>query len=67
MPYVNVQITAGASRDQKSEIVRQITQTLVDTLDKQPKHIHVVIQSIDEDDWGYAGMLTSDWKKQNDR
>ena len=66
MPYINVQITKGATRDQKSQIVRQMTDTLVNVLDKKPEHIHIVIQEIDEDDWGYSGMLTSNWRKKHD-
>jgi 4-oxalocrotonate tautomerase len=33
-------------------------------LGKKPEHTHVVIQEIEEQNWGYAGMLTDDWKKQ---
>jgi 4-oxalocrotonate tautomerase len=63
MPYVNVQILKGASREQKTKIVKDITDSLVVNLNKNPEHIHVVIQEIEEQDWGYAGMLTDDWKK----
>ena len=63
MPYINVQITRGASRQQKSNIVRDLTQSLVKELGKKPEHIHIVIQEIEEEDWGFAGMLTDDWKK----
>ncbi|HEX5803093.1 MAG TPA: 2-hydroxymuconate tautomerase [Azospira sp.] len=63
MPYVNVQITRGASREQKAAIVRDVTDSLVRVLGKQPEHIHVVIQEIAEEDWGYAGQLTDDWKR----
>jgi len=64
MPYVNVQIIKGATRQQKAEIVRDITNSLVRVLGKRPEHTHVVIQEIAEEDWGYAGLLTDDWKKQ---
>ena len=64
MPYINVQITEGASRSQKSRIVKEMTETLVDTLGKRPEHIHVVIQEIAEENWGYDGMLTDEWKHQ---
>lgn len=36
-------------------------------LGKQPEHIHIVIQEIEEEDWGFAGLLTDDWKKQIDQ
>ena len=63
MPYVNVQITRGATRAQKAEVVKDITTSLVRVLGKHPEHIHIVIQEIAEEDWGFAGQLTDDWKK----
>ena len=64
MPYINVQITKGATREQKSKLVKEMTNTLVETLHKKPEHIHIVIQEISEEDWGFEGMLTDDWKKR---
>lgn len=63
MPYVNVQITKGASRTQKAQLVKDITDSLVRVLGKKPEHTHVVIQEIADDDWGFAGQLTDEWKK----
>ncbi|GJM15208.1 MAG: tautomerase [Thermodesulfobacteriota bacterium] len=62
MPYINLQITKGASREQKKTIVEQMTNTLVDVLGKKPEHIHIVIDEVDEDNWGFNGMLTSDYR-----
>lgn len=67
MPYVNVQITAGATREQKAQMVKDITNSFVNVLGKKPEHIHIVIQEIDEENWGYSGLLTDDWKQQQDR
>ncbi|MHC5065105.1 MAG: 2-hydroxymuconate tautomerase [Planctomycetota bacterium] len=64
MPYVNIQITKGATREQKAHLVRDVTESLVRELGKSPEHIHVVIQNVEEEDWGYAGMLTDDWKRE---
>lgn len=64
MPYVNIQILEGSTRQQKSNLVRDVTDSLVRELGKKPEHIHVVIQEISEDNWGFAGLLTDDWKKQ---
>lgn len=63
MPYVNLQITKGATREQKAQLVQEFTDSLVRVLGKKPEHTHIVIQEIEEADWGYAGMLTDDWKK----
>jgi 4-oxalocrotonate tautomerase len=62
MPYVNVQITRGATREQKAELVRDINDSLVRVLGKRPEHIHIVIQEIAEEDWGFAGLLTDEWR-----
>jgi len=64
MPYVNLQITTGATREEKAQLVKEITSSLVNVLGKKPEHIHIVIQEIEEENWGYAGLLTDDWKKQ---
>lgn len=63
MPYVNVKITKdGVSAAQKRKLVEDITATLVATLGKKPEHIHIVIDEIDPENWGYAGMLTTDYR-----
>ncbi|ESA33776.1 4-oxalocrotonate tautomerase [Leptolyngbya sp. Heron Island J] len=64
MPYVNIQITTGATRAQKAELVKDVTDSLVRVLGKKPEHIHIVIQEINEENWGYSGLLTDTWKKQ---
>jgi 4-oxalocrotonate tautomerase len=66
MPYVNIQITKGATREQKSKIVEDVTVSLQKNLGKKPEHTHIVIQEIKEENWGFAGMLTDDWKKQQE-
>ncbi len=64
MPYVNLQITRGATRAQKEAIVREFTDVLVRVLHKRPEHTHVVIQEIAEEDRGFAGMLTDDYRQR---
>lgn len=40
MPYINVQITKGTTKEQKSQLVKDITNSLVNVLGKKPEHIH---------------------------
>jgi 4-oxalocrotonate tautomerase len=63
MPYVNVQITKGATREQKAQLVKEITDSLATVMGKKPEHTHVVIQEIAEEGWGFSGLLTDEWKK----
>lgn len=67
MPYVNVRLTKdGVTADQKRQIVKEITQTLVKVLGKKPEHTHIIIDEVEPENWGFAGMLTTEYRKQND-
>ena len=64
MPYVNVRITRdGVTAEQKAQIVAEITQTLQRVLGKRPEYTHVIIDEIDPENWGFAGMLTTEYRK----
>ncbi len=67
MPFVNVKITSGpeVTREKKAELVSGITALLVDVLNKKPEAIHIVIDEIDPDNWGFTGKLTSELRKQH--
>lgn len=65
MPVINLQITRGATREQKAEIIRDFTATLARVLGKKPEHTHIVIQEIDDQDWGFAGLPTDEWRRAN--
>lgn len=65
MPYINVKITKdGVTTEKKRRIVEEMTQTLVSVLNKKPEHIHIVIDEIDEENWGFAGMLTKEYREK---
>lgn len=65
MPYVNVRITNdGATPEQKAEIIRLITQALMDVLGKRPEHTHVVIDEVAHENWGFAGVPTTEFKRR---
>ena len=63
MPYINIRITRdGTTREQKAQLVSEMTDTLVRVLGKNPEHIHIIIDEVETDNWGYAGMLTTDYR-----
>ena len=66
MPYVNVQILPGATVAQKRALVSDITRSLVSRLGKNPAHIHIVIDEIPTDNWGYAGELTTEYLRRQE-
>ena len=65
MPYVNIKVTDdGVTAEQKAALVRDVTDSLVRVLGKKPEHIHVVLDLVDPEDWGYAGVLTTQYRRQ---
>ena len=67
MPYINVRITKdGVTAKQKKQIVEEMTHTLVSVLGKKPEHIHIIIDEVEPENWGFAGVLTTEYRKQND-
>lgn len=66
MPYVNVRITKdGVTAEQKKQIIEEMTQTLVKVLGKKPEHTHIIIDEVEPENWGFAGMLTTELRKQS--
>lgn len=57
MPYVNIKITReGATARQKAELMKGVTDLLVRVLDKNPATTFVVIDEVEKEDWGIAGV-----------
>lgn len=66
MPYVNVRITKdGVTVEQKRRIVEEITRTLVTVLGKKPEQTHIVIDEVELENWGFAGMLTGEYRRRD--
>lgn len=65
MPYVNIRITEeGVTREQKAQLVKEVTDVLVRVLNKNPKTTHIIIDEVPLDNWGIDSQLTSDLRKQ---
>ncbi|MNN58809.1 putative tautomerase [compost metagenome] len=65
MPFVTVRITRdGVTPAQKAQVIAEITETLERVLNKRPDLTHIVIEEIDTDNWGYAGMTTTQYRTQ---
>ena len=65
IPYVNVRITRdGVTAAQKAQLVAEITATLQRVLGKRPEHTHVIIDEVEPENWGFAGLLTSEYRRQ---
>lgn len=65
MPYVNIKITdEGVTAEQKKQLIEGATQLLVDVLNKNPATTVVVIDEVHTDNWGVAGEVITERRKQ---
>ncbi len=55
MPYIELNLTTGATKEQKAQLVEGITDLLVKVLDKNPSSTQVVIKEFEADSWGISG------------
>jgi 4-oxalocrotonate tautomerase len=65
MPYVNVKITReGATAEQKAQLMHDITDSLARVLGKEPATTFVVIEEVDVENWGVAGVPVDTYRRQ---
>ncbi|NRA85100.1 MAG: 4-oxalocrotonate tautomerase family protein [Gammaproteobacteria bacterium] len=64
MPYVNIKITdEQVTAQQKAELIKGVTQLLVDVLAKNPSTTVVVIDEVNTDNWGVGGQVVTDIRR----
>lgn len=61
MPYVNIQVTKeGVTREQKQQLIKEVTDLMVRVLNKEPATTFVVIDEVETDNWGVGGISVSE-------
>ena len=60
MPFVSIRISGSATREQKSDIVADVTQSLVTRLGKNPAAVQIVIEEVATENYGAGGILVAD-------
>lgn len=57
MPVVTIKMYEGRTREQKDEIAKQITKTLVDVAKTSEDHCWVVFEDMKKSDFAIGGQL----------
>ncbi|WP_069160090.1 tautomerase family protein [Nocardia altamirensis] len=64
MPYVNIKVTnEGVTREQKSQLIKGVTDLLQDVLGKDPATTFVVIDEVELSDWGVGGVNVEEYRR----
>lgn len=60
MPIIRVEMISGRTREQKRNLVRELTLAFNRTCGAKPEDVQIVIADIDKENWGAAGSLVAD-------
>jgi 4-oxalocrotonate tautomerase len=65
MPFIKIDVLRGdLNREKKQQLLRKISEVVTTVLNKDPHLTHIVINEIEDDNWGYAGEQVSVLKEQ---
>ncbi|WP_279343567.1 4-oxalocrotonate tautomerase [Variovorax terrae] len=60
MPTIHVEMFEGRTHEQKKNLVKALTQAVVDTLGSKPEGVDVILQEVKRSDWATGGELWSE-------
>ncbi|RVP08668.1 4-oxalocrotonate tautomerase family protein [Sinorhizobium meliloti] len=71
MPIVTVQVTregttpdrSSVTAEEKAAIISGVSQLMLEVLNKPLESTYVVIEEVDRENWGWAGVPTAEYRK----
>lgn len=65
MPFIKVDVLReDLNREKKQQLIREISKAVTTVLNKDPHLTHIVINEIEDYNWGYAGEQVTVLKEQ---
>jgi 4-oxalocrotonate tautomerase len=63
MPFINIKMLKGRTIDQKRELVKTITNAMVDICHAKADGTIIIIEEVEHEDWAKGGILVADRPK----
>ncbi|GAX90525.1 4-oxalocrotonate tautomerase [Effusibacillus lacus] len=60
MPIVNIQMLQGRPEEKVKEVIRNVTDTIAETLDVPKEGVRVLVTEVPKTHWGIGGTAVSD-------
>lgn len=60
MPFVNIMILAGRSKEQKQRLAKTVTEAVAASIDVDPAKVWIQIDEVDGDHFAIGGQLVAD-------
>ncbi|MGA7815273.1 tautomerase family protein [Caballeronia sp.] len=72
MPMVTIQVTREGTKpgtdsvtaDEKAQLIKGVSQLLLDVLNKPLAATFVVIEEVELENWGFGGLPVAEYRKQ---
>ena len=63
MPVVIINMLSGRSKEKKVELIKKVTDAVVDALDVQRESVRVIINEVPHEHYGIAGLPVNEYRK----
>lgn len=60
MPIIRVEMFKGRTREQKRQLVKELTDGFIRACGGKSEGLHIVISDVNKEDWGAGGVLMVD-------
>lgn len=60
MPTIRVEMFEGRTPEQKRNLVKALTEAVVQTLGSRPESVDVILQDVKKSEWATGGVLWSE-------
>lgn len=62
MPIITISMLEGRSKEIKKELIRNVTDTVMETLDTPAEACRIVIHEMANEDYGVAGLPVNEYR-----
>lgn len=66
MPIIQCNLLEGRTTEQKRELAKRVTETVVDVLGVKPEQVRVLIHQLSAEDFAIGGMTVADRRAHGD-
>jgi len=67
MPIVTINMLDGRDKNKKRELIRNITDTITETLEIPAETVRVILNEIEDDHYGIAGLPVKEHRLKKDK
>lgn len=61
MPFIQIKIWEGRTKEEKARMAKYITEAVVHAIEVPPEVVTVVFQEVPKENWAVAGKLSSEF------